>query len=272
MKVPRPRRRDVIWAAIVAVVLLLVGTVGWAAVTPKLYNCSRTDRDGGFRLDCTTAPPSPTPRPSTTSTSPTPTASPTPAPTTPAPSPTTPSPSPTTTTSPAPSPTPTPTPSSSPTAARPINCWADPVACGYPGPGTTGVPAGTVLTASTGDVEVRTDGTVIDGQDIAGCVVVHAANVIIRDSRIHGQCYFAVSSYDATNLLIEDSEISCPDARGTAVAGPNYVVRRSYLHGCENALEMGSNTTVTDSWLSAAEADSAGHGDGIQSQGGTNVV
>lgn len=257
---PRPRRRDVIWAAIVAVVLLLVGTVGWAAVTPKLYNCARTDRDGGFRLDCTTAPPSPTPRPSTTLT-PSPSVSPTVQPSASSTPSATPVP-----TIPSPIPSPSVSTSVSPTVpARPLNCWADPVACGYPGPGTTGVPAGTVLTASTGDLEVRTDGTVIDGQDIAGCVVVHAANVVIRDSRIHGQCFFAVSSYEATNLLIEDSEISCPDARGTAVAGPNYVVRRSYLHGCENALEMGSNTTVTDSWLSAAEADSAGHGDGIQS-------
>src|SRR5574338_1080446 len=54
----------------------------------------------------------------------------------------------------------------------------------WPGPETTGVPAGVALTDSP-SITVRTDGTVIDAVDThGGYIDVQAANVTIRNSRV----------------------------------------------------------------------------------------
>ena len=60
----------------------------------------------------------------------------------------------------------------------------------YPDANCTGVPAGTTLTPS-GGLTITTAGTVIDGRDITGQVVVNAPNVTIRNSRIRSNAMFA---------------------------------------------------------------------------------
>ena len=64
-------------------------------------------------------------------------------------------------------------------------CFATPGACGYPDPayGNVGVPAGKALRPS-GSISVTTDGTVIDGRDVAGTIRVNARNVTIRNTRV----------------------------------------------------------------------------------------
>ena len=68
---------------------------------------------------------------------------------------------------------------------RSRRCFATPGACGYPDPasGNVGVPAGKALRPS-GSISVTTDGTVIDGRDVAGTIRVNARNVTIRNTRV----------------------------------------------------------------------------------------
>jgi len=77
---------------------------------------------------------------------------------------------------------------------------------------------------------------------------------------------------DGGTLTITDSELNCTDGHGTGIAWSNFSATRVKIHDCENALEMGANSSVVDSYLSSREATSDGHGDDIQSQGGNNVL
>jgi hypothetical protein len=279
-------------AAIIAALVLVIGAA-FATSRPTQLTAAPAELGGGYmtgtdcqaRLDagtsglsahavawlqdCVEALGGPTGSPSSSpSTSPTATPSPTGLPTTsPTPSPTsssTPTPS---STSSTPSPTPTLTTSSGP---RLTGCFDRLAACGYPHLGNTGVPAGTVLTAYTGPATIRTAGTVIEGKTM-GCIAIAAANVTIRRSKIIGPCFYGIDMQSGS-LTIEDSEITCVNGKGTGIAWAGFTARRVYIHDCENALEMGQGASVVDSYLSAREATSDGHGDDIQSQGGNDVV
>ena len=220
--------------------------------------------------------PSPSPSPSATTPSPSPTVSPT-ATTAPATSPPAPSPSPSVT----PSPTPTPTPSPSPTGLL-RNCFGDlknsqgPIdqsrlaACGYPTLASTGVPPSITPTAYQGPMTITTATTVIDGKRIPCGLNIRAANVTIRNSLLIGPAFYCINM-DGGTLTITDSELNCTDAHGTGIAWANFWATRVYIHDCENALEIGANSWVIDSYLSSREA-SGGHADDIQSQGGSDVL
>ena len=61
--------------------------------------------------------------------------------------------------------------------------WANLEACGWPGRGNTGYPAGTTLTNTSGRV-ITTDNAVISSERIAGQLVVRAKNVTVENSAI----------------------------------------------------------------------------------------
>jgi hypothetical protein len=210
----------------------------------------------------------------------------TPAPTTPG---ATPSPSVSATTSPTTSPTTGPTTAPSPSGTSSTGgsstpttnpslrgCAANPGACGYPTPATTGVPAGTALTSFTGDYYARTAGQVIQNMEINGCIWVHAPGVTIRNTRVKmaDRCFYGISTAAANGTTtIDRVEVVCNYAHGSALAGPGFKASRVWLHGCENGAEINENSSIVDSVIAASEAgNSTAHGDGIQSQGGNNVV
>jgi hypothetical protein len=152
-------------------------------------------------------------------------------------------------------------------------CASNPGACGYPTTATAGVPAGTALTVVNGGLTITTNGAVVDGKEIHGCVDVRASNVTIRNSRIIGPCDYGVSTYSAGGKTVLDRvEINCVDGHGTGLAGPNFAAHAVYIHDCENGLEINANSSLVDSVLSAREGSPTAHGDGIQSQDGNNVV
>ncbi len=210
---------------------------------------------------------SPTPSPSATQT-----ASPSPSPTVqPSSSDTPTATTPPATTPPATTPPPSPSPSPSPTGPGLLtDCFSHLAECGYPTTSSTGVPPFAPMAAYTGPATITVPGTVIEGKTL-GCVAIAASNVVIRNSKITGPCFYGIDMQSGS-LLIEDSEVSCVDGRGTGIAWAHFAAVRVYIHDCENAAEMGEGSSVEDSYLSAREATSDGHGDDIQSQGGNNVI
>lgn len=181
------------------------------------------------------------------------------------------SPSPSISPSVSPSPTPSPTPTVPPTPTLLKNCFSQLVQCGYPSQATTGYPLGLTLTAYQGPMNVTTSTTVIDGKRIPCGLNIRATQVVIRNSLITGSCFWGIQVYSG-DLTITNSEITCINNTGTGLWGPNFKASNLYIHNCENALEINSNSQIVDSYLSVAEASSSGHGDDIQSQGGNNVV
>lgn len=144
-----------------------------------------------------------------------------------------------------------------------------------PGPDNTGVPAGTVLRPS-GDLTITTPGTVIDGLDIAGCVVVKADDVTIRRSRItcvDAPRWRAVRMEgEVSGLLIEDVEIAGRGATEIGVDVSRAVLRRVDVHGFNDGIRMGSDLVIENSWVHDMTRQGALHPDAIQGISAQDVV
>lgn len=152
-----------------------------------------------------------------------------------------------------------------------------------------GVPAGTQLRVVNGDMKITTDGTVLDGIDLRGYLTVDADNVTIRNSVIRGgakatstkalimawqkpkNLQILNSTLVATNKSIYVDGISgsgytadgveiINTVDGTKVIGPNVTIRNSWFHG-----SYYSNVDPT-------HPDNQTHNDGIQIEGGYNVL
>jgi hypothetical protein len=163
---------------------------------------------------------------------------------------------------------PTAPPSSS--GPSPTTPAASPTEAGFPGASNTGVPAGVSLTEKSGDMTITADNTVIEGIDLTGCIVNNAANVVIKNSRIHCQgAYGIFNDYRlATNsgFQVVDSEIDCMGQGGsTGISGHTMTVLRADIHSCENGLDMQEHSAVFDSYIHDLSLVGAGHTDGIQS-------
>jgi len=126
------------------------------------------------------------------------------------------------------------------------------------------------LTPKTGDLTITADNTVIQGVDLSGCIVNHAANVVIKNSRIRcNGAYGIFNDYrlaSNTGFQVVDSEIDCMGQGGsTGISGHTMTVLRVDIHGCENGLDMQEHSNLVDSYIHDLSLVGAGHTDGIQS-------
>ncbi|WP_142027824.1 hypothetical protein [Blastococcus colisei] len=127
-----------------------------------------------------------------------------------------------------------------------------------------------------GDVYVKTDGTVIQGVDLRGCIVVRADDVVIRDSRIRcgggPTTPFPIRIIDGfTGLRIEDTEIDGLGRARVAVLGSNWSARRIDVHSAVDGLRMASNTSVEDSYIHDLSRLPESHNDTVQTIGGSGI-
>jgi hypothetical protein len=174
-------------------------------------------------------------------------------------------------------------------AAGQASAASQSVAATKPGATNTGVPAGTALKVYNGDYNVTKDGTVIDGLDIRGSVLVHANNVTIKKSLIRGgkasksQQAIVVSWWGNTNIKIEDSTIRAdyPSYYQDGLSGGNISANRVNISNVVDSVKViGGNVSVTNSWLhnnvhyspDPTQSDNMTHDDGIQVTGGKNIT
>jgi Ca-dependent carbohydrate-binding module xylan-binding len=204
-------------------------------------------------------------------------------------------------TTPAPIPTMKPVPTAQPTTPAPSKpaptgtttapAPAPAPAGGQPGPGNTGVPAGTKLTVHEGDLTVSTAGTVIDGLDIHGYLKIRANNVTVRRSVIRGGVANGpnfsqlVSAFpgDQKGFVIEDSTLVASNPSGwmDGLKGSNFTARRLDISRVvDTTLIFGDDVTVENSWYHNNEhvspwpsaPDNMTHDDSLQIEGGNNIV
>jgi hypothetical protein len=169
-----------------------------------------------------------------------------------------------------------------PVAAPGTNCVKTLRACGYPDASNTGwQPTGVKLTTAgvklTADREfqITTAGTVIDGKDIQGCVSIKANNVTIKRSRVRCDSYFPIRVYEGIrNAVVEDTEIDGMNSGATnaAVGFEYYTLRRVNIHNTGEGPHMGTDVTITDSYVHDLANCDICHNDAIQSSGALNVV
>jgi hypothetical protein len=166
--------------------------------------------------------------------------------------------------------TPTKTPT---TAPPPRGSW--------PGPGDTGVPAGTKLVQKTGSIVIKEDGKVIDGWDVTGDITVEADNVTIRNTRVRGQDdYWGILQREGfSGLQVEDSEIFGNGRQRTQFGilnqGKMITVRRVDIHTISNGI-LTDQGLVEDSYVHDPKYYSGDHTDMIMSTGtaaaGTELI
>jgi len=159
-----------------------------------------------------------------------------------------------------------------------------------PSAANTGVPAGTALTVQTGNLTITTPGTVIDGKDIRGYVVVKAPNVTIKRSIIRGgeaatsnRPLLAITQAGASNFLVEDVTVTpmnpTPYVNGINV-NQSGTIRRANISGTVDGIMIyGDGVRVENSYLhdfvhylnDPNWGGGPSHDDAIQVQAGTGV-
>ncbi|WP_157519306.1 hypothetical protein [Modestobacter sp. Leaf380] len=146
---------------------------------------------------------------------------------------------------------------------------------GPPGPDNTGVPADVDLRPSD-DLYITQPGSVIDGLDVDGCVVVRASDVVIRNSRI--RCAEPVTANvvqvenGATGLVIEDTEIDGLGEADIAVGWSDYTLRRVDIHSTNDGVRLGDDVLIEDSWIHDMIRQGGLHPDCIQATTGSDIT
>jgi hypothetical protein len=116
----------------------------------------------------------------------------------------------------------------------------------FPDAESTGVMDGVELSPYKGPCTITESRTVIEKQDVRCELVVKAADVVIRNSRVTG----TVKAEGAENsLLIEDSDIDGGKAYLHSVGFENLTVLRSDITGGQTSVNCYSNCLIQDSYL-----------------------
>jgi hypothetical protein len=122
------------------------------------------------------------------------------------------------------------------------------------------------------NITVRQDGTVLDGLDLTGYVDVYANNVVIRNSRISGQSWWAVylrAGYG--HLTVENCEIFGDGVRqmqyGIASGGGWVTLRRNNVHTISNGIDVAEGI-VEDNYVHDPRYFAGDHTDTVMSEGG----
>lgn len=127
----------------------------------------------------------------------------------------------------------------------------------WPGTATTGVRPGTRLQARTGTIKITKAGSVVEGLDLHGDIVVLAGNVTIRNCRITGAGDWAIlqrMEAGSGGLTVEDTEISGGGGRPLEFGILNYAgmltVRRVDVHTMMSAVQTPQGL-IEDSYFHA---------------------
>jgi hypothetical protein len=174
-------------------------------------------------------------------------------------------------------------PKTSPTTRPPA-----PRAGGKPGPGNTGVPAGTRLTLVNGDQTFATSNQVVSGMDIHGFVRITGKNVTIKNSIIRGGSRSGCSDTGVLRIdnggsaTVQDTEISpsAPNACLDGIWASNATLVRMNIHGSVDGIKAGNNLTLQDSWVHdlswfASDPNQGGgetHNDDVQTLGNQHIT
>jgi len=135
------------------------------------------------------------------------------------------------------------------------------------------VPAGTNLEKSD-KLTITEDGTVIDGLEIVGNVVVEADDVVIRNSRVVMTSGKIAIRVEGKNFLMEDSEIDGQGRANPAIAYNDYTLRRVRIYNVAEGPRIAGkgNVTIEDSYIHGMVQRGDNHTDVIQVMSGENIV
>ena len=130
-------------------------------------------------------------------------------------------------------------------------------------------PSTPALLAPSGDIEVGTDGVVIENVHVTGYIHIRdgASNVTVRNFKISGNTYWGIYIREgtSTNILIENGEIDGQDQAEDGIVGSNYTARGVYIHNMAgDGFKAFSNCLIERCYVTAVGQGAGAHGDGVQ--------
>jgi hypothetical protein len=159
------------------------------------------------------------------------------------------------------------------TVTRHTDCVASPHSCGFPDATNTG--ANCASLAPSGPITVAADGTVVEGKNISGSIIIQASNVTIRNDCVTSGDIYPVRLISGSNLTVEDTTITGTGggcSRAVEPAGGSTMMNRLNISGCEDGVEMYDNDTLQNSYIHDLAFTGGSHNDGVQQNGGSNDV
>ena len=180
-----------------------------------------------------------------------------------------------------PRPTPPPAPTGGPSTPPPVDDPSTPPPSGDPStppPGGTpsSYPDGTntgakgTLTPRSGDITVNVNGTILENIDLKGAIRVYADNVTIRNVKITTGGYWPIL-FDGKGGVVEDATIVGTVDSQACIGGSNMTIRRLNCSGAGDGVKLGSNSTMTDSYIHDLGTGPDSHNDGCE-LGSKNVT
>jgi len=162
--------------------------------------------------------------------------------------------------------------------------WSNLEACGFPGPGNTGVPAGLSLKATAGRT-ITVDNTVIDGERITGGLTIAAKNVTVRNSAIassfatgeaaNGTGVIKILAGASATIDHCDLDGQSRTHSGIWYEGASLVARANDIRNTNDGIFAwdSGGFTIEDNYLhDFTTATANGHIDGFQTEGASNGV
>ncbi|BDZ45940.1 right-handed parallel beta-helix repeat-containing protein [Naasia aerilata] len=153
---------------------------------------------------------------------------------------------------------------------------------------TAGVPKGLYLKPVFHDLKITKDGTVVEGLDVHGRIIIKANNVTIRNTMVRGSDTGSRNGLidmtrDFTGLVVEDSEIfaTVESYWVNGIIGDHYTLRHVNIHNViDQAQITGDDVTIEDSWFhdnlhyenDPNQDGTPSHDDSVEMFGGKNVV
>ena len=147
---------------------------------------------------------------------------------------------------------------------------------GFPTASTTGVPAGTALTAYTGPMTITQNNVVIEGKIINGSLRVTGDNVVFKNCKITYDGWWGIDGEGAANITVQNCDIIGPGYGGDSNAGilgsGNFI--GNDISKSENGIVLLDGASIVRGNYIHDLQDGTGdpHYDGISVQGGQNGV
>jgi hypothetical protein len=126
---------------------------------------------------------------------------------------------------------------------------------------------------------ITTPGTVIDGLDVSGCIIVRTNNVTIRNTRVrqNGLCWGGAIDTEYgpySNILIQDVEVDGQrqNANAPLVGSGGYTCIRCNVHDGGQGFHLTNNVVVVDSYVHDLYGSGSSHNDAVLSNGGEHFL
>ncbi|BDZ45938.1 hypothetical protein [Naasia aerilata] len=152
----------------------------------------------------------------------------------------------------------------------------------------TGVPPGTSLRTVNGDIEITEAGTVVDGVDVHGRIIVRAPDVTIRNSVVRGAdsgsregLIDAMEGQPGLKVINTEVYAAVPSPYVNGIMGSHFTLQAVDIHDVIDQVHVvGDDVTVTGSWLHAnlhyendpTHDNGPSHDDNVQIQIGSRIT